>query len=272
MEWNNSPNRQAAIFFAILVGLFMFMVAPQETLVLAILGGILYTVWRIARASDTQVGWSGRVTHPLASLRRDDEETVEEQFARQPEAVYKHALESVRRAGLNPDTMQVLPVDVGVMAYSGDNDPVIHRTYPVPDSVEYLQPYVQLRLPIKAAGRVRFEIRDSSGEVVFVHEDKHELSRGRNLIVPPARLPVRDLDGRNGVWEMRISADNVPLATYRFGWEEDAASAIRKHIGEDGEITSEMRLAIAEEHLEKMSLDDLLSSQQEDEPPQRARR
>lgn len=52
------------------------------------------------------------------------------------EQVYAHALRAVEKAGLDPDEVQVLPVDIGVMAFKGDQDPLVYRTRPVLNDVE----------------------------------------------------------------------------------------------------------------------------------------
>ncbi|MBE0691014.1 MAG: hypothetical protein IH587_12925, partial [Anaerolineae bacterium] len=42
--------------------------------------------------------------------------------------IYAHALEAVQRAGLDPAETPVLPVDLGVMAFTSDRPPSLHRT------------------------------------------------------------------------------------------------------------------------------------------------
>jgi hypothetical protein len=189
----------------------------------------------------------------------------------QPRAdqVYTHALDAVNAAGLDPNTTHVLPIDIGVMAFSADQDPMIFRTKPVLDDVDYIQPFVQLRLPTRAVGRVRFEIVDSDGQVLFVHEDHHQLQRGRNLVTPSARLPIHDAHNMRGDWQLRISADGVLLAVHRFSWEESATKAIRRQLREDGELTNEVRAMLAENRLQKLSLDELLSDQLAEDESQR---
>jgi hypothetical protein len=68
-----------------------------------------------------------------------------------------------------------------------------------------------------------------------------------------------------------VSADGVLLAAHRFEWEEATSTAIRRHLGEDGEISSEMRAVLAESRLETISLDELLAPQDE-EPREQQRR
>jgi hypothetical protein len=186
----------------------------------------------------------------------------------QSEPVYRHALEAVQRAGHDPDAVQVLAVDIGVMAFKGTNEPAVYRTWSLPDDVDYIQPFVQLRLPSKAAGRIRFEIVDGSGQVVFAHENVHNLERGRNFVSPAARLPIHEENLTNGQWGMRVSADGVVLAEHRFEFSEAAEANIRRHIGEDGEINTELRAVMAESRLPKMSLDDLLAYGGDDEEQQ----
>jgi hypothetical protein len=190
----------------------------------------------------------------------------------QSEPIYRHALEAVQRAGHDPDSVQVLAVDIGVMAFKGNSEPAVYRTWSLPDDIDYVQPFVQLRLPSKAAGRIKFEIVDSAGHVVFVHEDVHNLERGRNFISPAARLPIHDENLTNGQWGMRVSADGVILAEHRFEFSEAAEANIRRHIGEDGEINTELRAVMAESRLPKMSLDDLLQYGADDEEQQQQKR
>ena len=185
--------------------------------------------------------------------------------------VYRHAIDAVRRAGRDPGDTSVLPVDIGVIALRAGADPVVHRSQPVDDNADYLQPFVQLRIPKRATGRIRFELVDSDGQALFIHEDVHELERGRNLVTPGARLPIHDAHAMNGAWTLNVSADGLLLATHRFGWREATEKVVRRHIREDGEITNELRAAIIENEPGDVSLDDLLAFQ-EDDNPQAARR
>ncbi len=186
----------------------------------------------------------------------------------QADPVYRHALEAVQRAGHNPDDVQVLTVDVGVMAFKGNEEPTVFRTWSLPDDVDYIQPFVQLRLPSKATGRIKFEVLDATGNVVFAREDEHNLERGRNFVSPAARLPIHDETLTKGQWGMRISADGVLLAEHLFEFSEAADQAIRRHIGEDGEINTELRAVMAESRLPKMSLDELLEFSDDEEAQQ----
>ncbi len=178
--------------------------------------------------------------------------------------IREHALDAVRRAGLNPDNVQVLPVDIGLLTFRGDESPVIHRTQPVLDDVDYVQPYVQLRVPVTATGIIKFEIFDDSGQKVYGHEDHYDLKRGRNLITPTTRLPVHDERAMDGRWQVQISGDGVRLATYQFRWEDSQDAEFRKHVRHDGEISSELQAFLDDSQVGQMSLDDLLGSQDDE--------
>jgi hypothetical protein len=181
------------------------------------------------------------------------------------ERVHAHALTAVRRAGMNPDQLAVLPVDIGVIAIQEDKEPVIHRTWPVADDYDYLQPFVQVRVPQMAVGRVKFEFTDFYGQTVFVHEDRYQLERGRNLVIPSHRLPLHDMRDLEGRWSVRVYADGRLLAQHDFNWESTDAPDYDRHIGEDGEINSELRALLAESRLGRMSIDELLEEQDSDD-------
>lgn len=262
---NTQPQRKWQILGGIFLLLFGLSALPGEAaigLILMAIGGWL--LWKQMNAStDVSTGFNQRYD--------DTDYDVDEDYTpRQTgtEKVYAHALRAVEQAGLNPDIAQVLPVDLGVMVFQGDNDPVVYRTQPIPDDADYIQPFVQLRLPTRAVGRIKFEIIDSDGQVIFIHEDVNNLERGRNLVTPAARLPIHDAQAMLGNWQVRISADGMPLAVHKFMWAETNTRAIRRHITADGELSNELRASLAENRLGKMSLDELLSFQDGDEEPQ----
>lgn len=206
------------------------------------------------------------------TLPADDESDSVRQSG--SEKVYAHALRAAAQAGHNPDQMRVVPVDMGFMVFRANHEPDLYRTQPLPDDADYIQPFVQLRLPTRASGRVKFEIVDSDGRTIFIHEDIHELARGRNLITPRARLPIHDAHPMTHDWQLRVIADGLPLATLDFNWQESGTRYIRRNVSEDGEISNELRAALAENRLEeKMSLDELLSPQSDtNESRRQARR
>ncbi len=255
----------AALFILLLISSAASEAVPA--LILMGLGGFL--LWR---QYENNPGAPFRGSEATPQYEYDFDDTPSEVRKSGAEKVYAHALKAVERAGLNPDEVRVLPVDIGVMAFKGDQDPVVYRTQPIFDDVDYIQPFVQLRLPMKATGRIKFEILDSDGQVLFIHEENHQLERGRNLVTPAARLPIHDAQVMFKDWRLRISADGMPLATHTFGWQESDTRRVRRHLNEDGEISNELRAIVAENRLQKMSLDELLAYQDGDEEAQRRQR
>ncbi|MGB1288790.1 MAG: hypothetical protein ACPG7F_19810 [Aggregatilineales bacterium] len=280
MDFGNNRNTLILAFILMMLGAVALM--ESSALVVMILLGLLFLVRQFDNNQlltesryDTGADYSRDYNYDY-DYGDDDyeddewEEALNQNRQAQSEPVYRHALESVQRAGLNPDEVQVLPVDIGVMTFQGQSEPTVYRTWSLPDDVDYVQPFVQLRLPSRAQGRVRFEILDSTGNSIFVHDDVYNLERGRNFVSPAARLPVHDERNMQGKWQMRVIADGVLLAEHRFEFAEAQNAAIQRHIGEDGEINTELRAVMAESRLPKMSLDDLLSYQDEEDAGQQS--
>lgn len=263
MDWSN--NRNTLILAFILLALGVVALMESSALVVLILLGLLFLVRQFDNSQLNQSYSTGYEENYDAAEDWEEESRPVATRETQREPVYRHALEAVTRAGLDPDTVQVLAVDIGVMSFKGKQEPTVHRTWSVPDDVDYVQPFVQLRLPMKSQGRIKFELMDSNGNPVFIHEDQHNLERGRNFITPSARLPIHSEGNFDGKWQLRVSADGVLLAAHRFEFTEAGGGEIQRHIGEDGEINTELRAAMAESRLPKMSLDDLLSYQEEEE-------
>ncbi|HVU09705.1 MAG TPA: hypothetical protein VHD90_00450 [Phototrophicaceae bacterium] len=263
-------------FVRIMIGLLLLIVGlstgdPAATIVLVGIGLFL-----LARQFNTTRSTSSSPFAERVSRDREADESAAMPGQPAEDQVYKHALESVRQAGLDPTEMHVLPIDIGLITYSGDNPPMIYRTRPILDDIDYLQPFVQLRLPTRARGRIRFEISDSDGQILFVHEEDRDFERGRNLITPAARLPLHDGHALHADWQLRVLADGVLIAEHNFGWKENTDAVIRRHLEQDGELSGEARAIMAENRLSRVSLDDLLAQQEEDnsaeEPRNQAQR
>lgn len=195
-------------------------------------------------------------------------ESVSQQPPSAEQRVYRHALEAVTRAGLDPDDVQVLAVDIGVLTTQDGDEPQIYRTWSLPDDIDYIQPFVQLRVPMEAMGNIRFEILDARGNQLYVHEDAFKLERGRNFLAPTTRMPIHDQMELDGKWGLRVIADGVTIAEHQFEYSEATGANIRRHIGEDGEINTEMRAVMTESRIPKMSLDDLLAYQDDEDEQQ----
>lgn len=261
----DNNNRNTIVLAFILLMLAGVALLESSALVVLILLGLLFMVRQF---DNNQLASSYEADYYEDDYAYERElEAFENRQNRQVQTdpVYRHALESVERAGLDPDEVQVLVVDIGVMAFKEDDEPIVFRTWSLPDDVDYIQPFVQLRLPSKAAGLINFEILDAAGNLVFTSEIDQQLERGRNFVSPAARLPIHDQREMNGVWRMRVSADGVLLADHRFEFSEATNAAIRRHIGEDGEINTELRAVMQESRLPKMSLDELLAYGEDEE-------
>jgi hypothetical protein len=261
-------------FIEIMFGLGLLLAGLSSgdtgaTVVLFLLGMYLLT----RQVNRTNTGSTRRRAVRARRVEEEDEEEILPTAQPRSDQVYAHALDAVKRAGLDPAETTVLPIDVGVMAFSGDQAPVIFRTRPVLDDVDYVQPFVQLRLPTRARGRVRFEIADSDGQVLFIHEEDHNFEKGRNLVVPGARLRILEAHAMHGDWGLRVMADGVLIADHHFGWQESTTKVIRRHLTEDGELSGEIRARITEDSkVERMSLDELLEAQEEEGKAQQGRR
>jgi len=270
--FNNLTKRERTALALVLLVVVSAAIntAPQLFVLLAIMGGVYYLRSRQDEDTDTGVEeWEIEREDPRPRPIRRERPTMTEQ-------IHQHALRAVRNAGLNPSEVQVLPLDMGLIAFQGENAPSIHRNTDVPDNSDYIQPFVELRVPVNATGKVRFEVFMGTGPAVFVHEDYHELKRGRNLVSPSARLPIHDELDTDRRWELRISADNVVIARHTFNWAaadetEDDGAELRDHIRADGEISNELRAMMSESRLGEMSLDELLAFQDEDESEQSGR-
>ena len=268
MDWNNNRNTLILAFILLALGAVAFL--ESSAFVVLFLLGLLFLVRQFDQSqlnTGYRTGYEEDAGYADAEYEEDWEETTAPQRSSQSqrEPVYRHALEAVTRAGLDPDSVQVLAADIGVMGFKGQATPTVYRTWSVPDDVEYIQPFVQLRLPSTARGKVRFEVLDASGKAVFVNENMYNLEKGRNFVSPAARLRVQDGFTLGPGWQLRITADDQLVATHRFEFDESTSANIQRHIGEDGEINAEMRSVLTENRLPKMSLDDLLSYQSEED-------
>lgn len=252
-------------FLMAFIGFIIFAGALENAAALVFLmliAGVAYADSERRRSRERE--YNDRQRDQDRYIRRESPRSRRERPAN-VDQVYPHAIDAARKAGLNPDTVPVLPVDIGIMAYHADDSPVIHRTVPVEDDCDYIQPFIQLRVPRMATGRVRFELIDNTGQLIFVHEDDYQLKRGRNLIIPATRLPIHDEQEIDGSWELVVSGDNMVLAKYGFDWLDMERSDARRFVGEDGEINSEMRAVLAESRLQRMSLDELLGDMEPEE-------
>lgn len=259
---------------AVIAGILMLSALAEGEPGLFVLLVILALAYAFRNTgSQANTRQSARVYDEDYAYDDDDEYDYEPQIRRERPAnvdqIHQHALRAVRNARLDPNDMQVLPVDLGLIVFRGDESPTLQRTTAIDDDVDYIQPFVQLRVPVKAMGKIKFEIYDNTRQPVFIHEDRHQLERGRNLIIPSTRLPIHDQQEMDGRWEMRITADNIIIARHAFQWQGSEDAGFHQHVGEDGELSSELRAVLAENQGQSMSLDELLAYQDEEEQGRR---
>jgi hypothetical protein len=278
MRIENIP-REAWIALAIL-----FMLATQNAgfFGLLFLVGMLFFARSMIEGAFTDSGSTSRRNRRSSQRRdsyddyaRDYSADARDRYSRVPPPAddvleVDHVLEAITTAGHDPNELPVLPIDLGFLVYKDKRDPQMHRNAPIPDDADYVRPFVELELPAAVSGRIRFEILDSSGRSLFVDENAYQLKRGTQPIIAQTWLPIHDAQAKDGMWQVKVSADGVLLANHVFEWDmQEDAAAIRQHIQEDGEISAELRQAMAENRLQKMSLDELLADQDEaDEQPQ----
>ncbi|MCY3831888.1 MAG: hypothetical protein OXG85_02655 [Chloroflexi bacterium] len=274
-----SDNRNTWFLAFILLALGAVALLGNSFPVILVLLGLLFLVRQFDNDSSSSdvSAQAYDYSYDYEGQQEEEEEDYEyEIFHQQPasaeQRVYRHALESVTRAGLDPDEVQVLAVDIGLLTTKEATEPQIYRTWSLPDDIDYIQPFVQLRVPTEANGNIRFEIIDAVGDAVYIHEDSFKLTRGRNFLTPNTRMPLHDQMELDGKWSLRVIADGVTIADHRFEYAEATGANIRRHIGEDGEINTEMRAVMAENRVPKMSLDDLLAYQGEEEEEERRAR
>ncbi len=276
MMRNSNNNDNGGWIFLALLAFLIFSNAGSVIFPILLMVGLF---WLVRGVSNT--GFIREVNRIRGNRATEEDEyedidpwedTYERNRQAQTEPIYRHALNAVESAGLDPDNVPVLAVDIGVLAYRGNQSPQVFRTWTVPDDVDYIQPFVQLRLPSKATGLIKFEILDSSGNPIFVREDSHNLERGRNFITPAARMPIHDQQEMEGRWQLRLTADSVLLAVHKFEFADSRSASIRSAIGEDGEINTELRLIMEENKIPKMTLDDLLANQDDEDEQAKGRR
>ena len=169
MDFGN--NRNTILLAFILLMLAGVALLEASALVVLILLGLLFMVRQFDnnQLSDNADSYDYSSGYDDYGSDYNDSSDYEVRSTSQAQAdpVYRHALESVQRAGHNPDDVQVLTVDIGVMAFKDNGEPTVFRTWSLPDDVDYIQPFVQLRLPSKATGRIKFEVIDAAGNTVI---------------------------------------------------------------------------------------------------------
>jgi hypothetical protein len=179
-----------------------------------------------------------------------------------PEA-NRAAVTAMRRAAYDasPDYVQV--TDIGLLAYRTSTEPKLVRYGDVLADTHYLRPFAELWLPHRSRGAVRFELLDSLGNLRFADENRYELQRGKNTLLPRTWLPLREKAIHPGTWQFRLLAGDTVLAEHTFGWREVGGGVIQQYVDSDGEISPELQALLDVKPQDAVSLADLLSDQED---------
>ncbi len=173
------------------------------------------------------------------------------------------AARAMRRAGYVTDEDYVQVSDVGLLAYRDIDGPRLVRYGDVLTDTEFLRPFVELWLPHKARGSVRLELVDGQGRLRYADQQRYELSRGYNTILPDTWLPLRGKVDRAEDWQLRVLAGDTVLAVHTFGWRRVGGGAIQRYVESDGELSPELQRLLDSKPREAISLSDLLDDQEE---------
>jgi hypothetical protein len=162
------------------------------------------------------------------------------------------------------ETEYVQVLDIGLLAYRHTNDPKLVRYGDVLMDTHHLRPFVELWLPYRARGTVRFEMVDGEGRLRYADESAYDLVRGPNTLLPNTWLPLREKTVMPGQWRLRVLANNALLASHVFGWRQVGGGVIQEFVAADGEMSATLIQALERRQASQaMSLNDLLADQEE---------
>jgi hypothetical protein len=181
--------------------------------------------------------------------------------------IFQHARNAVEATARTFDLAEPMPIDLGLLVFKGNAKPNIHRNLNIPYEADNIQPYVQLHVPVSPMftsvnARVKFEILDADSQLLFHHEETYALNNGLNLLTPPARFGVHNIQQGERAWQLRISLGDTVIARHSFEWGTMTTPEIAAGVGEDGEISDALRKLVVEQKIESLSLDELLASQE----------
>ena len=170
---------------------------------------------------------------------------------------------AMRRAGYVGGGDYVSVSDIGLLAYRQSDDPRLVRNGAVWTDTDYLRPYVELWLPYKSRGIVRFELVDSEGRLRYADEAEYDLVQGENALLPGTWLPLRGRAVAPGQWRLRVLVGETLLAAHSFGWQAVGGGEVQRLMAHDGELSPALQQALLGRPRHAMSLSELLSDQEE---------
>jgi hypothetical protein len=173
------------------------------------------------------------------------------------------ARQAMRRAGYQGGEEYVEVTDVGLLTYRHSDEPKMIRYSDVLVDTHFLRPFIELWLPYRSRGTVRFELLDSAGRLRYVDEAEYDLERGDNVLLPSTWLPLRGKTIPPGRWHLQVMAGDTLLAVHPFGWQPVGGGELQPYIASDGEISPALQQALRARSREAVSLSDLLADQED---------
>ncbi len=255
-----------------LLGLFLAIIGFNLLVSNSALGILLFLVGVVALAllmnngwNQASAAWKGIAASFMPPEAAERPAAVRETRQRSAAAsqtrstMHRAATRAILNAGQDPQTLPVVPTDIGMLAYpSSDSTPTLFREANLPGDAAYIRPFTLLRSPQRARGKIRFEVLDEDGVRRFVDEQIYDLSAGETFVYPDTWLPVRNLESLEGSWTLAIYAANVLLAEHVFVWQDVGGGAFRTYLTGDGEISDKLIDELSGTRLERLSLQDLL--------------
>jgi hypothetical protein len=182
----------------------------------------------------------------------------------QPSEIAREAIARARRHP-NYDALVQL-IDVGLVVDEQRPDGLsLRRGRFISLDDEGIRPFAIFHVPdvlSERVGKIRFELRNETGEVQYVYETEQWLKSGENTILPNYRFPVRSnknaLDA--GSWTAHILLDEGVLGIHNFSLSPSLASRRRQLAGTDGELRERVWQSDEDASL-PISLEELLRQQ-----------
>jgi hypothetical protein len=241
------------------VDLIMPVIAFLVFLTIFIL--LLFSLFRVAEGRSQRRERRGPVRRP-SRLREARTSRPRTRRSRAVERSKLVALQAMRRAGYDVGDEYVRVTDIGLLEYRGRDRPHLLRSERARTDSDYLRPFVELWLPYRSRGMVRFELVEQAAGRTHLHyadEDEYDLEPGINALLPSTWLPLQNKEIDASRWHLRVLVGDIVLADHGFGWRDTVGdSELQRYIASDGELSPALKQALSAEPGEAISLDDLL--------------
>lgn len=147
-------------------------------------------------------------------IRKDHSGKSQTPAARQASARAK------ARGNFISNDLQLL--DIGLIAINqGARGPVFQRTNSLNSDHKAVRPYIRLRLPsnfYERHARLRFSLKDPTGNEMFIHEQETWLTPGEQDTIPTHQMPISDsqVTDNLGDWKLEVALDGRLIAEHNF--------------------------------------------------------